>query len=166
MIGNDVVDLTLARTESNWRRKGFLDKIFTASEQKLILKASNQDEMVWMLWSLKESTYKAYTRIDFKRGFYPIQIEVKSLIKVNHQYFSKIFLFGHHFKGKTNIHSTIINSIVVCSHLKYKNIIEDYTNAIIKGKNALPLCEISNNLVSISHHGNFKKVVALKLEKK
>ena len=27
--GNDIVDLSLAKTESNWKRKGFLEKIFT-----------------------------------------------------------------------------------------------------------------------------------------
>ena len=33
MIGNDIVDLDLARTQSNWQRKGFLDKIFTKKEK-------------------------------------------------------------------------------------------------------------------------------------
>ena len=34
MIGNDIVDLDLARKESNWKRKGFLDKIFSLQEQQ------------------------------------------------------------------------------------------------------------------------------------
>jgi hypothetical protein len=33
MIGNDVVDLALAQKESNWKRKGFLNKLFTSVEQ-------------------------------------------------------------------------------------------------------------------------------------
>ena len=37
MIGNDIIDLDVAKTESNWKRKGFLDKIFTANEQFQIL---------------------------------------------------------------------------------------------------------------------------------
>ena len=36
MIGNDVVDLELAKKESNWQRRGFLSKIFTKNEQRLI----------------------------------------------------------------------------------------------------------------------------------
>ena len=32
MIGNDVVDLQLAKTQSNWQRKGFLEKQFTEFE--------------------------------------------------------------------------------------------------------------------------------------
>ena len=36
MIGNDIIDLSLAETESNWQRKGFLEKQFTAKEQAII----------------------------------------------------------------------------------------------------------------------------------
>ena len=37
MIGNDIVDLKLAKNQSNWQRKGFLEKQFTEEEQKTIL---------------------------------------------------------------------------------------------------------------------------------
>ena len=47
MIGNDVVDLALAKIESNWQRKGFLNKIFTENEKILIQKSKNQELMVW-----------------------------------------------------------------------------------------------------------------------
>ena len=33
MIGNDIIDLALAKKENNWQRKGFLDKLFTPKEQ-------------------------------------------------------------------------------------------------------------------------------------
>ena len=36
MIGNDIVDLVQARFQSNWKRKGFVQKIFTQKEQELI----------------------------------------------------------------------------------------------------------------------------------
>ena len=42
MIGNDVVDLKLAATESNWKRKGYLDKLFSVAEQEYIFNAENQ----------------------------------------------------------------------------------------------------------------------------
>ena len=76
MIGNDVIDLVLAKKESNWKHKGFLTKLFTSFEQELIAKATNQEEMVWMIWSIKESVYKAYQRINYNEGFYPIKIEI------------------------------------------------------------------------------------------
>lgn len=73
MIGNDIVDLALARQESNWQRKGFLDKLFTAHEQQLIQIASEPDVMVWTLWSMKESAYKLVVRETGRRFFAPLQ---------------------------------------------------------------------------------------------
>ncbi|WP_332368793.1 hypothetical protein [Spirosoma telluris] len=35
MIGNDIVDLTQAKQESNWQRKGFLHKLFTLMSNSL-----------------------------------------------------------------------------------------------------------------------------------
>ena len=37
MIGNDVIDLALAKIESNWQRSRFLAKIFTKKEQEIII---------------------------------------------------------------------------------------------------------------------------------
>ena len=41
MIGNDIVDLALAKKQSNWRRKGYFEKIFTQQEQHLINNTQN-----------------------------------------------------------------------------------------------------------------------------
>ena len=62
MIGNDVVDLQVAARESNWRRKGFLEKIFSEAEQEIITTSRDQDKIVWLLWSMKEAAYKAHQR--------------------------------------------------------------------------------------------------------
>lgn len=62
MIGNDVVDLAAAAKESNWRRKGFLEKVFSTEERSMISSAMNQHQMVWLLWSMKEAAYKAHQR--------------------------------------------------------------------------------------------------------
>lgn len=62
MIGNDVVDLKLAAEESNWRRKGFLKKVFSQAEQQLICASKNQEVSLWLLWSMKEAAYKAHQR--------------------------------------------------------------------------------------------------------
>ncbi|MFD2936816.1 4'-phosphopantetheinyl transferase family protein [Spirosoma flavum] len=74
MIGNDIVDLAQAKQESNWRRRGFLDKIFTQHEQQLILEANDSDRMVWLLWSMKESAYKLSVRSTGLRLFAPKKI--------------------------------------------------------------------------------------------
>lgn len=74
MIGNDIVDRTLASQESNWRRRGFLAKIFTAHEQHLIREAADPDQLVWLLWSMKESAYKVHVRTTANRVFAPIKL--------------------------------------------------------------------------------------------
>ncbi len=110
MIGNDVIDLVLAKKESNWKRKGFLTKLFTSFEQELIAKATNQEEMVWMIWSIKESVYKAYQRINYNEGFYPTKIEI---LEINAKNESVVQLFGTLFYGKTTSDSDFIKTIVV-----------------------------------------------------
>ena len=75
MIGNDIVDLALAKKESNWQRNRFLDKIFTKNEQQIILNDANPEIMVWNLWSRKEAAYKIYNRETGIRGFFPLQLE-------------------------------------------------------------------------------------------
>ena len=63
MIGNDIVDLKLAKKQSDWRRKGFLEKVFSLNEQAMIFDAAEPDVIVWELWSMKESAYKAVLRV-------------------------------------------------------------------------------------------------------
>lgn len=71
MIGNDIIDLAKAKSESNWKRKGFLEKQFTNQEQRCILTAQNAFEMVWRLWSMKEAAYKAFVQGCKSRFFAP-----------------------------------------------------------------------------------------------
>lgn len=71
MTGNDIVDMATAAAESNWKRKGFLEKVFTLREQRYIREAVSPEEMVWKIWSMKESAYKVYTRQYGGRFFAP-----------------------------------------------------------------------------------------------
>ncbi|WP_442591090.1 4'-phosphopantetheinyl transferase superfamily protein [Pedobacter sp. AW31-3R] len=74
MLGNDVVDLSLAQIESNWQRKGYLEKVFTKAEQKLIREAVHPAHQVWILWSMKEAAYKAENRISRERIYAPASL--------------------------------------------------------------------------------------------
>ena len=47
MVGNDIVDIGLAKKSSNWTRSRFLDKLFTKKEQQLIFHSENSFNMVW-----------------------------------------------------------------------------------------------------------------------
>ena len=71
MVGNDIDDLNLASKESNWQRKGFLEKQFTKKEQREILAAENPFLKVWLFWSMKEAAYKCYTQNFEKRLITP-----------------------------------------------------------------------------------------------
>ncbi|UJH91605.1 4'-phosphopantetheinyl transferase superfamily protein [Antarcticibacterium sp. 1MA-6-2] len=72
MIGNDIVDLNAAIKESNWRRKGFLQKLFTLKEQEKILSSPKPHLAVWLLWSMKEAAYKAHQRrYSLERSYRP-----------------------------------------------------------------------------------------------
>ena len=76
MIGNDIVDLQLAKTQSNWERRRFLQKIFTKTEAHQILKSENRSRMVWLFWSMKEAAYKAWQRKnDRPPKFNPLSLE-------------------------------------------------------------------------------------------
>ncbi|RLJ76998.1 4'-phosphopantetheinyl transferase family protein [Pedobacter alluvionis] len=99
MLGNDIVDLDLAKIQSNWRRKNYLNKIFTAEEQLLITSAEKPDEVVWLLWSMKESAYKIHNRKTGIRNFAPKSLnctvyasasEIKGKVSIdNDTYFTK-----------------------------------------------------------------------------
>lgn len=71
MRGNDIIDIKLAAKESNWQRKGWLEKIFTQDEQTYIKQSLHPEKTVWILWSMKESAYKIYTRQYGGRFFAP-----------------------------------------------------------------------------------------------
>ena len=81
MIGNDIVDLQEALLKSDWERPGFLEKVFSATEQHLIQQAKDPFQMVWRLWSMKESAYKFYLQKNPTaiRGFYPAKINCQIL---------------------------------------------------------------------------------------
>ena len=74
MIGNDIIDLSLAAIQSNWQRAGFLEKQFTKKEREYILNAADSFLQVWLFWSMKEAAYKCYTQEFPKRFFNPKKI--------------------------------------------------------------------------------------------
>ena len=75
MIGNDIVDLQSSRIESNWRRKNYIEKIFTAKEQIFIQNSIDSESAVWNLWTRKEAAYKVYVQETKITGYFPFKIE-------------------------------------------------------------------------------------------
>jgi phosphopantetheinyl transferase (holo-ACP synthase) len=162
VIGNDIVDLTLAQKESNWKRKGFLDKIFTRNEQLLILNSENSNIMVWNLWSRKEAAYKIYNRKTQIRGYFPLQLECFDSEIQDDFIFGKVAIKNLVYYTKTKITSQFINTIAV-ENVKDFDIIKTLQNRNqVQKINNLPFY-LDNNFIqkplSISHHGKYEQIV-------
>ena len=71
MIGNDIVDIATARSQSNWKHPRYLNKLFTSREQAYIHNSQDAFTAVWRLWTMKEAAYKLYTRYNPGRFYNP-----------------------------------------------------------------------------------------------
>jgi phosphopantetheinyl transferase (holo-ACP synthase) len=165
MIGNDIVDLELAENESNWKRKGFLNKIFSKNEQLQILNAEKPAVMVWNLWSRKEAAYKIHNRKTHIRGYFPLQLECSDINKIDEIIWGKVTISDVIYYTKTEIHPQYINTIAVEK-------IEDFDNIMVL-KNKIGIYKINDipfysetdssvsKPVSMSHHGRFEQIISL-----
>lgn len=161
MIGNDIVDLDLAKKESNWQRKGFLDKVFSAEEQCLILSDSNPELVLWSLWSCKEASYKIYNRITGIRGYFPSRL----LCNYADENSRTVSIDDFVFYTRTQISDDYIYSVAVAEMSIFEKIksLESLEN--IKKENGIPyVLDIASNgisPVSITHHGRFQRVISV-----
>lgn len=165
MIGNDIVDLALAEKESNWKRKGFLDKIFTQNEQLSISKSENQTVMVWNLWSRKEAAYKIYNRKTQIRSYFPLQFECFDVANFNGVVWGKVVMKNQIYYTKTEIKSGFVYTIAV-ENVRYFDSIKTLVNRKnIKKTNGIPEYFEEHNLsikpVSIAHHGRFQRIISI-----
>ena len=165
MIGNDIVDLDLAQKESNWKRKGFLDKIFTQNEQLLILNAENSTTMVWSLWSRKEAAYKIYNRETGIRGYFPLELVCVDLQIIDRVIFGKVEIKDFVYYTKTVNTSHFIYTIAVKNVQDFNSIKTLENRKNIHKKNGIPNYFEKENLgiipISISHHGRFEQIIAI-----
>lgn len=161
MIGNDIIDLALARKESNWQRKGFFDKIFTAKEQLLIAGAENPEIMVWNLWSRKEAAYKIYNRETGIRGYFPLQLECIHQNEIS----GSVSIKGNTYFTKTIISDAFIHTIAVLKKENFDRIKKLNSNETISKTDGIPFIidkqTKKTRPVSISHHGQFWEGITL-----
>lgn len=150
MLGNDIVDLDLAKIQSNWRRKNYLNKIFTAEEQLLIASANHPDEMVWLLWSMKESAYKIHNRETGIRNFAP-----KSLsCTIDAQTYGEVKINDSIYFTKSNVQKAFIHTIAAPVYDKL-----DAVKVAIYELPDHPDDYKSTKPGSISHHGQYLALV-------
>lgn len=115
MIGNDLVDLRVASQESNWRRPGFLPKVFTPHEQALIEASPQPDWLVWLLWSMKESVYKLRFRETRERLFAPSQLAC-TLHSIGNQTASGEVFHGQPYQTTSCFTDHYIHTITYSTH--------------------------------------------------
>ena len=161
MIGNDIVDLALAKKESNWQRNRFLDKIFTKNEQQIILNDANPEIMVWNLWSRKEAAYKIYNRETGIRGFFPLKLECS----FENATLGTVSIKKKIYFTQSKIENDSIYTIAVVEKEYFKKIKSINPAVEILKKNGIPfIINEQTKLiqpVSISHHGRFWKGISL-----
>ena len=165
MIGNDVIDMLQSRKESNWRRKGFIEKIYTLDEQLLISNALDTEIMVWILWSMKEAAYKVYNRQTKIREYIPKKLICTITSQDHHTITGKVTCSGQTYYTQTVFSPDHIHTIAVIHFGDLNKVIEIEKKTTSKDEKGLPY--LSNTLqntiqdVSVSHHGRFEKVVTI-----
>ncbi len=177
MTGNDIIDLATAAVESNWKRKGFIEKIFTLQEQRYIREAALPDEMVWKLWSMKESAYKIYSSQYGGRFFAPQKFNCTLLtgqngkVKINNNTYhtdtstAKNYIYSIARSDESGM-DTFINycfRLPQCDpyqqqQIIYKKIINGYASVtgavknglyVFKDKNGIPFLYAENEKIKI-----------------
>ncbi|TCD10197.1 4-phosphopantetheinyl transferase family protein [Pedobacter frigidisoli] len=149
MVGNDIVDLQLAKVQSNWQRKGYLEKVFNENERLLISSAENPDVIVWLLWSMKEAAYKIHNRVNGIREYAPKKLNCFIVPKVDLTR-GRVNIDGAVYFTKSSINSAYLHTI--SSSIQHqidaiKISIYEFPNHPSKYKDKNPGC--------ISHHGKY-----------
>lgn len=179
MIGNDIVDLQVAKVQSNWQRRGWLQKICTNAEQNDILSSKNPEMLVWKYWSMKEATYKAHQRrFKLSPAFNPKNFECTLV--------GKVYVDNSVYKTNTEIKGTYMYTIARISDKDYfssvyENIadIRNEAKKILcqklnthkslicfeKDTDGVPTIRIDQKMIhipiSITHHGQYSAFVVL-----
>lgn len=158
-IGHDLIDLQLAKKESDIFRRGYLQKVLTENEQGFLYKSRDIALSFWQMWSMKEAVYKILRQKGEERGYYPKKIEVLSFELIH----GVVSYKQHLFYTQTSISSDYIETIALedCHH--FKNILRLKNNVILNKNQEMPFLTINkkNQPVSKSHHGKFESIITI-----
>lgn len=176
MIGNDIVDLNLAKTESNWQRKGFLEKQFTDLEINEILKSVNPFLKVWLFWSMKEAAYKCYVQ-EFKKQFFApkkfsckIVSDREGVVQIESKKYYINYLISNNYifsVAKDNVDLKMVSDLFfIDNNENSTKIINDQllsffadNTQLVKNDLGIPYLYQNNKKLDVSisksHHGNY-----------
>lgn len=171
MIGNDIVDLACAARESDWRRKGWQQKLFTAAEQQLILVAQEPGVMVWLQWSMKEAAYKIWNRKTGLSRLMPLRLVCGDVQREGEYARGKVIFEDRVFLTRSRITADFVHTVALTqNNFEGATVsISDWTETtpipdygLFKNTVGLPFWQ--NKLTgeirvaSLSHHGRFMAV--------
>lgn len=174
MLGNDVIDLVKARKDSNWRRQGFLTKVFTANEQEKILNATCPETTLWLFWSMKEAAYKIVNRKLQYRFFAPQQFQCISYGTVGEVKFENTTFFTQSEMNTAFIHTIATADVNEFSSVQTQllpntpNYLSEFNARLsyfnlAKDANGIPFIMVKrtgeNYCASISHHGDHLAII-------
>ncbi len=163
MIGNDIVDLQLAKTQSNWQRPKFIEKIFSKNEQDFIRQSPNPELEVWKLWSRKEAAYKIYNRETGIRGFFPWKLECSTVEFCDGKFVGTVSIDGKIYFTETLVNDDFVYTIAADSIELFGNIISVNKDQKIIKIRGLPYLETGRQAVSITNHGRFEQKITLQI---
>ncbi len=176
MIGNDIIDKSLAKQSSNWQRRGWLQKTCTDKEVSMILDSQDSFFTAWRIWSMKESAYKIWVQAGASHRLNPIKFETtlvddcigrvsidsklfQTYTENDTEYISTIasdnIQDAKHrvISAKLNLKEKMIASFAMTNNVK-RSEISIKTNA-----NRIPMIYINespiNCSISMSHHGQY-----------
>ncbi len=186
MIGNDLVEFYTAALQSNWQRRGFLEKLFSETEQSLILNSEFPQQKLWLLWAMKEASYKAHQRrFNLPRSFNPRQFTCEIIQIENNSVSGKVKIqdFSYHTQSdlgekylhciatlfrqqkivqKISSNSTQLKLEFILAVSAFKKI-EIEKIHLKKGPDFIPYLSSDGLAIdcdfSLSHHGNFSAFV-------
>lgn len=176
MIGNDIVDLNASRQESNWQRKGWIQKIFSVQEQTFIHLSTEQEKVIWLFWSMKEAAYKIFNRNSGKTFYAPNAFNCTISKITSNIAIGKVLHEDLSYNTETVFNANYIHTIAKADVIKDNN---NLNNVIIsnidesvklpthltlhKDRRGIPyLSDIKtgNSIdASLSHHGNYTALV-------
>jgi len=175
IIGNDIIDLSIALKKPRISDPRFLSKIFAEEELEQLRTSHNPELAIWIMWAMKEAAYKAHQRI-FKKPpslnptTYRCNLEERCVLKADSCYPVKweitldhIYCYSsdqhlHHaqFPFKISYKNDIINEVAKVTTFS--------SNAIALHKNATGVPSIIFEgckepiPISITHHGRFAAI--------
>ena len=176
MVGNDIIDLSLARAESNWQREGWIRKIFTKQEQAFLAASAKKELVVWLMWSMKEAAYKIYHR-KYKEMFYaPQRFSCHDIIIKDGRASGYVCFHQYIYHTSSYVSSTFIHTIALADN-NFDDVsvfIQDKTKLassyrqpdnLLKDEYGIPYYIDDSGIKKIasrSHHGRFEAVVVAK----